>query len=110
VCIIIFLCSLCFLILVLLMVNVTIRGVRDDVYRVFKAKAALRGISVQKALEEAIKLWIKSFDEEFSSRDVDDVVRFLRENPAEPFVFGKEEKFDLRVGREWARKKLGLKR
>jgi len=62
------------------MVNVTIRGVRDDVYRVFKAKAALRGISVQKALEEAIKLWIKSFDEEFSSRDVDDVIRFLRED------------------------------
>lgn len=92
------------------MVNVTIRGVRDDVYRVFKAKAALRGISVQEALEEAIKLWIKVVEEEFSLRSVDDVLRFLRESPAKPFVYGKGERFGLRVDREWAKRKLGLRR
>jgi len=91
------------------MVNVTIRGIREDIYRVFKAKAALRGISVQQALEEAIKLWVKVVEEEFSSRSVDDVIRLLRENPAKPFVFMKGEKFDLRVEREWAKKKLGLR-
>ena len=41
---------------------------------------------------------------------MDDVIRFLRGNPVEPFVFRKEEKLGSRVVREWARKKLGLKR
>jgi len=41
------------------MTSITIKGINDEIYRRFRALATLRGISIQKALEEAMVLWIK---------------------------------------------------
>jgi len=45
--------------LVIFMTSITIKGINDEIYRRFRALATLRGISIQKALEEAMVLWIK---------------------------------------------------
>ncbi|MGB9806389.1 MAG: hypothetical protein ACPLRT_06515 [Thermoproteota archaeon] len=39
-------------------VDVIIRGVDDDLYRKLKSRAALMGLKVSEALQEAIRTWI----------------------------------------------------
>ena len=39
--------------------DVIIRGLDQDLHRKFKAEAAMRGISLSKALEEAMKVWLR---------------------------------------------------
>ena len=91
------------------MVSVTLRGIREDIYRAFKAKAALLGISLKKALEEAMKLWINSTETEWRvTIDADEIVARLRADPAEPFVFQPKSNIGATADVEWARKKLGM--
>ncbi|MGC8577279.1 MAG: hypothetical protein ACP5LN_08620 [Thermoproteota archaeon] len=39
-------------------VDVIIRGVDDDLYRKLKSRAALMGLKVSEALQEAIRTWL----------------------------------------------------
>ena len=68
------------------MSSVTLRGINNKLYKMFKAIATLKGITVQKALEEAIELWIKSNSYVLTESDADAVIEYLRRNPAEPFI------------------------
>lgn len=88
------------------MTSITIKGVNENVYRRFKALAALRGISIQKAIEEAMILWIKQSSVSIEVEDVEGLIEYLRSNPAKPFV-----KKKIKEGvKEWAERKLGLRR
>jgi len=40
--------------------DVIVRGLDEKLHRKFKAEAALKGISLSKALEEAMKAWLRS--------------------------------------------------
>jgi hypothetical protein len=40
--------------------DVIVRGLDEKLHRKFKAEAALRGISLSKALEEAMRTWLRS--------------------------------------------------
>jgi len=39
--------------------NITVKNVDEEVYKRFKAVAALKGVTLGEALNEAMKLWIK---------------------------------------------------
>ncbi|MHA1589606.1 MAG: FitA-like ribbon-helix-helix domain-containing protein [Candidatus Njordarchaeales archaeon] len=91
------------------MPSVTIRGISDEIYRRFKALAALRGISIQKALEEAMLLWIRQSSLSIDVGDVDSVIDFIRKNPAKPFVYNMGKEISSEADRKWAEKKLGMK-
>ncbi len=91
------------------MSSVTIRGIDDEIYRKFKALAALRGISIREALEEAMLLWIRQGSISIDVEDVDSVIDFIRRNPAKPFVYDVEKGVSSEADRKWAEKKLGIK-
>ena len=91
------------------MPSVTIRGINGEIYRKFKALAALRGISIQKALEEAMLLWIKQASISVDVEDVDSVIDFIRRNPVKPFVYDVEKEISSEASKKWAEKKLGIK-
>jgi len=40
--------------------DVIVRGLDEKLHRKFKSEAALRGISLSKALEEAIRVWLRA--------------------------------------------------
>lgn len=42
------------------LLDVIIRGIDESVYRRLKAEAALRGCTISRAIEEAVKLWLGS--------------------------------------------------
>jgi len=87
--------------------SVTLRGIDSELYRMFKAIATLRGITVQRALEEAMELWVRMNSHVLAERDVDAIIEYLRRNPAEPFVFMPREGQIKRWG-PWSKKKLGM--
>ncbi len=48
-----------------------IRGLDENLHRKLKAEAAIRGISLSKALEEAIKVWLQTEQEKAAQDDND---------------------------------------
>ncbi|NVM30232.1 MAG: hypothetical protein HWN65_15415 [Candidatus Helarchaeota archaeon] len=39
--------------------NVTIKGVKENLYRIFKAEAIKKGITLREAINEAMEKWVK---------------------------------------------------
>ena len=89
------------------MSSITLRGINSELYKMFKAIAMLKGITVQKAIEEAMELWIRLNSHVLMETDVDAVIEYLRKNPAEPFVISLKEK-PIKRWNSWARRKLGM--
>ena len=87
--------------------SVTLRGIDSELYRMFKAIATLRGITIQRALEEAMNLWIRLNSHVLAEKDVDTIIEYLRKNPAEPFVFVFGEGH-IKRWNSWARRKIGM--
>ena len=94
--------------LVIFMTSITIKGINDEIYRRFRALATLRGISIQKALEEAMVLWIKQGTILIDVGEIDAIMEYLRKNPAKPFVYDPSRGITVEANKEWARKKLGI--
>jgi len=89
------------------MSSVTLRGIDSKLYRMFKALATLKGLTIQEALEEAMRTWIRLNSHILSEENVDVVIGYLRENPAEPFVYTPEGR-PVKRWEPWARKKIGM--
>lgn len=44
------------------MMNIIIRGIDESLYRRLKAAAALRGLTVGKSVNEAVRLWLRTIE------------------------------------------------
>ncbi len=89
------------------MSSITLKGIDNKLYRTFRALAILKGITVQEALEEAIRVWIKLNSHLFIEENVDMIIEYIRKHPAEPFVYTPKER-PIKRWSAWARKKLGM--
>jgi len=67
--------------------SVTLEDINSELYRMFKTLATLRGIIVQEAPEEAIRMWVRLYSHTLIEGDVSMVMEYLMKNPVRPFAF-----------------------